>query len=159
MLIDYVNTGLFCSRNTRSQAWFTPLEHFTLKSTKNSYHLNNTLKVFKFRNTFSCCQMILMVRGPHQSPLGTKIKLKTTTRNLLTRSFPTYDEFRLLELMTPMRLRLCYQCFSFTLFRMLYKVQQHCDGNLSKKKFTTQGGMSRQDEKIKKYIYKQISTL
>ena len=43
---------------------------------------------------------------------------------------------------------------------MLYKVQQHCDVNLSKKrKFTTEGGMSSQDEKIKKYIYKQISTL
>ena len=37
---------------------------------------------------------------------------------------------------------------------MLYKVQQHCDVNLSKKrKFTSEDGMSNQDEKIKKYIY------
>ena len=44
MLIFSVYTGLFFSRNTRYLAWFTPLEHFTLRSTKNSYHLNNTLK-------------------------------------------------------------------------------------------------------------------
>ena len=65
-------------------------------------------KVFKFQTTFSYCQMILMVWVLHQSPSERK-KLKFTMRNLLARYFLTYDEFRLLELMVPMRLRLCYR--------------------------------------------------
>ena len=62
-------------------------------------------KVSKFQSTFSYCHMILMVRVLHQSPFGTK----KTMINLLARSFLTYDEFRLLELMIPMRLRLRYR--------------------------------------------------
>ena len=42
--IFYKYRSFFCLRNTRSEAWFTPLDHFTLRSMKNSYHLNNTLK-------------------------------------------------------------------------------------------------------------------
>ena len=42
--ILYTYRSFYCSRSTRSLAWFTPLEHFTFRKTKNSYHLNNTLK-------------------------------------------------------------------------------------------------------------------
>ena len=109
MLMYSINRGLsfFCSRNTRSQAWFTPLEHFTLRSTKNSCHLNNTLKYLSFKLPFPIARYRNGLNASPITPRNEK-KLKTTIRNVLACSFLTYDEFQLLELMIPMRLRLCY---------------------------------------------------
>ena len=96
-----INTGLFLFEKhwILDMVYTTRIFHF--KKHEKFISFKQYFKVFKYQTIFSYCQTILMVQVLHQSPLGTKKKLKTTMRNLLARSFLTYDEFRLLDLIIP----------------------------------------------------------
>ena len=109
MLTYSTNTGLFLFEKHWILGMVYTIRTFHFKKRKKFISFKQYFNVFKFQNYLFLFSDGL--NGSSASPIAPRNekKVKTSMRNLLTRSFLTYDEFRLLELMITMRLRLCYR--------------------------------------------------